>query len=108
MYHQADQKNSQIVLDVIPPHYNLHHGQPSPPQSPNQFQNNNKGEFSNSILQFLKTEAMTPTITYTVGNLVNHLIGLDFSSGTKWSLKNVSGNQFLLLFQIVRVQLIVK
>ncbi|CAH0552101.1 unnamed protein product [Brassicogethes aeneus] len=35
MYHQQDQKSSAVVLDVIPPHYNMHHGQPSPPQSPN-------------------------------------------------------------------------
>lgn len=37
MYHQQDStKSSSVVLDVIPPHYNLHHhGQPSPPQSPN-------------------------------------------------------------------------
>ncbi|KAL3287605.1 hypothetical protein HHI36_002075 [Cryptolaemus montrouzieri] len=34
MYHPSETK-SQVVLDVIPPHYNLHHGQPSPPQSPN-------------------------------------------------------------------------
>ncbi|CAH1117255.1 unnamed protein product [Phaedon cochleariae] len=37
MYHQSEQKNSAVVLDVIPPHYNLHHGQPSPPQSPTQY-----------------------------------------------------------------------
>ncbi|KAI4467036.1 segmentation protein even-skipped [Holotrichia oblita] len=37
MYHQQDStKSTSVVLDVIPPHYNLHHhGQPSPPQSPN-------------------------------------------------------------------------
>ncbi|XP_019878009.1 segmentation protein even-skipped isoform X2 [Aethina tumida] len=35
MYHQQEQKSSPVVLDVIPPHYNIHHGQPSPPQSPN-------------------------------------------------------------------------
>lgn len=34
MYHQQEQsKSSPVVLDVIPPHYNMHH--PSPPQSPN-------------------------------------------------------------------------
>ncbi|KAG5899823.1 hypothetical protein JTB14_012294 [Gonioctena quinquepunctata] len=37
MYHQTEQKSSPVVLDVIPPHYSLHHGQPSPPQSPTQF-----------------------------------------------------------------------
>ncbi|KAJ8955884.1 hypothetical protein NQ318_005432 [Aromia moschata] len=31
--HQQEQKCSPIVVDIIPPHY-LHHGQPSPPQSP--------------------------------------------------------------------------
>ncbi|XP_072389795.1 homeobox protein XHOX-3 [Diabrotica undecimpunctata] len=36
MYHQSDQKNNAVVLDVIPPHYNLHHGQTSPSHSPNQ------------------------------------------------------------------------
>lgn len=36
MFHQQEQKGSQVVLDVIPPHYNVHHGQPSPPQSPTQ------------------------------------------------------------------------
>ncbi|VEN56460.1 unnamed protein product [Callosobruchus maculatus] len=34
MFHQQDKQGSPVVLDVIPPHYNLHHGQPSPPQSP--------------------------------------------------------------------------
>ncbi|CAG9860559.1 unnamed protein product [Phyllotreta striolata] len=38
MYHQSEQKGTSVVLDVIPPQYNphMHHGQPSPPQSPNQ------------------------------------------------------------------------
>ncbi|XP_018562832.2 segmentation protein even-skipped [Anoplophora glabripennis] len=36
MFHQQEQKSSPVVLDVIPPHYNVHHGQPSPPQSPAQ------------------------------------------------------------------------
>lgn len=36
MYHQQqDQKHSPLVVDVIPPHYNMHHNQPSPPESPN-------------------------------------------------------------------------
>lgn len=36
MYHQQDQsKHSPVMLDVLPQHYNLHHGQPSPPESPN-------------------------------------------------------------------------
>lgn len=35
--HQTEQNNGSVVLDIIPPHYvngNIHHGQPSPPQSP--------------------------------------------------------------------------
>lgn len=44
MYHQQEQtKNSPVVLDVIPPHYNMHHNQPSPPQSPNTTQQYTKG-----------------------------------------------------------------
>ncbi|KAK5648739.1 hypothetical protein RI129_003631 [Pyrocoelia pectoralis] len=40
MYHQQESsKNTPVVLDVIPPHYNVHHhNQPSPPQSPNSTQ----------------------------------------------------------------------
>lgn len=39
MYHQQEQQKgaAPVVLDVIPPHYNVHHGQPSPPLSPNHY-----------------------------------------------------------------------
>lgn len=39
-----EQKNQPIVLDVIPPHYNFNHSQPSPPQSPNTTQQYSKGK----------------------------------------------------------------
>ncbi|KAF5269844.1 hypothetical protein FQR65_LT05890 [Abscondita terminalis] len=45
MYHQQEpSKNNPVVLDVIPPHYNVHqhHNQPSPPQSPNSTQHYKK------------------------------------------------------------------
>ncbi|KAK4884641.1 hypothetical protein RN001_000912 [Aquatica leii] len=45
MYHQQEpNKNAPVVLDVIPPHYNVHshHNQPSPPQSPNSTQHYKK------------------------------------------------------------------
>lgn len=51
LYHAQDgAKTSPVVLDVIPPHYSMHHGQPSPPQSPNTTQQYSKGK----ILLFRK------------------------------------------------------
>nr|XP_008195064.1 PREDICTED: even-skipped isoform X1 [Tribolium castaneum] len=35
MFNQEQNNNVPVVLDVIPPHYNIHHGA-TPPQSPNQ------------------------------------------------------------------------
>ncbi|KAJ8931178.1 hypothetical protein NQ314_015953 [Rhamnusium bicolor] len=51
MFHQQEQKNSPVVLDVIPSHYNLHHGQPSPPQSPTPQYNNDCSSPINSEIK---------------------------------------------------------
>ncbi|XP_060536550.1 segmentation protein even-skipped-like [Cylas formicarius] len=44
VFRQAEETNGggAVVLDVIPPHYNTHHVQPSPPQSPD----NSHGQYS--------------------------------------------------------------
>lgn len=46
MFGTQDQgKDGHIVLDVIPPHYNMQRGKTSPPQSPNSTQQYNHGKF---------------------------------------------------------------
>lgn len=76
--YQADQKTSQIVLDVIPPHYNLHHGQPSPPQSPNQFNNNNKGKF--------KRKSRRPFAVYSFHRPLDRCLDSSSASGSNYML----------------------
>lgn len=43
-YHQDVKATAPVVLDVIPPHYNLHPNQTTPPQSPNTTQHYVKGK----------------------------------------------------------------
>lgn len=65
MYHQQDQKSSTVVLDVIPPHYNIHHhGQPSPPQSPNTTQYSKGNSF------FYNWKCGNETRKYVASNLL--------------------------------------
>ncbi|XP_050296420.1 segmentation protein even-skipped [Anthonomus grandis grandis] len=51
-HHQNEQSNGSVVLDIIPPHYvngSLHHGQPSPPQSPGTPPSNYRNDASSPI-----------------------------------------------------------
>ncbi|CAG9764104.1 unnamed protein product [Ceutorhynchus assimilis] len=50
--HQTEQSSGSVVLDIIPPHYvssSIHHGQPSPPQSPNTPTNNYRSDCASPV-----------------------------------------------------------
>lgn len=69
MYHQqeATKNVTPVVLDVIPPHYtNIHHGQPSPPQSPNTTQYTKGKKFEVSLFMPLKVQrkSVAPPILF--------------------------------------------